>query len=209
MPAVQGEPRLVLGGVHKSYGSRAVLKGVDLTVRAGSLVGIVGENGAGKSTLLRVMVGELSADRGEVWRAGEVGYCPQRTVINPLLTVAQHLELFRVAYRLPHVLRAHALLDTLGCADRLADRAGSLSGGTQQKLNLVLALMHDPPLLVLDEPYQGFDWDTHQRFWRLARTLRDGGQSIVVVSHLIHDLDHFDAVRRLGGGVLSEGVPTA
>jgi ABC-type multidrug transport system ATPase subunit len=209
MSAAEREPRLVLDGVHRSYGSRAVLRGVDLTVRAGSLVGIVGENGAGKSTLLRVVVGELRASRGEVWRAGEVGYCPQRTVLNPLLSVAQHLQLFRVAYRLPHVRRAHALLDTLGCADRLADRAGSLSGGTQQKLNLVLALMHDPPLLVLDEPYQGFDWDTHQRFWRLAHTLRDGGQSIVVVSHLIHDLDHFDAVHRLSDGVLHEGVATA
>ncbi|MEZ7007776.1 ABC transporter ATP-binding protein [Streptomyces sp. AD55] len=207
--ASEGEPRLVLSGVAKSYGRRRVLNGVDLTVRAGSLVGVVGENGAGKSTLLRIMVGELTPDGGEVRRGGEVGYCPQETVLNPLLTLAQHLELFRVAYRLPQVTRARELLAEFGCADRLDQRAGTLSGGTRQKLNLVLALMHDPPLLVLDEPYQGFDWDTHQRFWRLARALRDRGQSVVVVSHLVHDLGHFDAVHHLRDGVLHEGVRAA
>ncbi|MEU3662493.1 ABC transporter ATP-binding protein [Streptomyces sp. NPDC032940] len=193
-------------GVWKSYGTRAVLRGVDVVVEPGSLVGLVGENGAGKTTLLRVMVGELAPDRGTVLRQGEVGYSPQDTVINPLLTVAQHLELFQVAYRLPDVERARTLLGALGCRDVLEQRAGTLSGGTRQKLNLVLALMHQPTLLVLDEPYQGFDWDTHQAFWRLAHDLRDGGQSVVVVSHLIHDLQRFDTVHELRDGVLIEGA---
>ncbi|MCW5250398.1 ABC transporter ATP-binding protein [Streptomyces sp. SHP 1-2] len=195
-----------LEGVWKSYGKRAVLRGVDLVVEPGRLVGVVGENGAGKTTLLRTMVGELAPDRGSVRRSGEVGYSPQETVVNPLLTVAQHLEIFQVAYRLPDVGRALALLAALGCPDVLGRRAGTLSGGTRQKLNLVLALMHRPALLVLDEPYQGFDWDTHQRFWRLARELRDDGQALVVVSHLLHDLKHFDSVHALRDGRLAEGV---
>ncbi|MCX4695620.1 ATP-binding cassette domain-containing protein [Streptomyces sp. NBC_01408] len=198
-----------MAGVWKSYGRHAVLRGVDVVIEPGSLVGVVGENGAGKTTLLRTMVGELAPDRGTVHREGEVGYCPQDTVVNPLLSVAQHLELFRVAYRLPDVERARALLAVLGGKGVLEQRAGTLSGGTRQKLNLVLALMHQPTLLVLDEPYQGFDWDTHQRFWRLARDLRDGGQAVVVVSHLVHDLGHFDRVYELRDGVLLEGVRAA
>ncbi|OKH99842.1 ABC transporter [Streptomyces sp. CB02923] len=190
----------------KGYGRREVLRGADLSVPAGALVGVVGENGAGKSTLLRLAVGELAPDRGTVARTASVGYCPQRAVLNDTLTVGQHLRLFRTAYRLPDLDRAGELMDLLaftGCRDQ---QAGSLSGGTRQKLNLLLALMHDPDLLVLDEPYQGFDWDTHQRFWRLAGRLRDKGRSIVVVSHLLHDLEHFDAVGRLREGrIESEG----
>ncbi|MFH8293801.1 ATP-binding cassette domain-containing protein [Streptomyces sp. NPDC018059] len=192
-------------GVWKSRGRSQVLRGVDLTVPAGALVGVVGENGAGKSTLLGVAVGELAPDRGAVLRAGSVGYCPQRAVVNDTLTVEQHLRLFQVAYRLPTLTRAQELMDTLAFADCLHRRAGALSGGTRQKLNLLLALMHDPDLLLLDEPYQGFDWDTHQRFWDLAARLRDAGRSIVVVSHLLHVREHFDAVVHLHEGRLDAG----
>ncbi|MFC8981109.1 ATP-binding cassette domain-containing protein [Streptomyces sp. NPDC057411] len=196
---------LSMAGVWKSYGTRSVLRGVDVTVEPGSLLGVTGENGTGKTTLLRTMVGELAPDRGLVHREGQIGYCPQETVVNPLLSVSQHLELFRVAYGLPDTGHARELLGTLGCPDTTGQRVGTLSGGTRQKLNLVLALMNRPTLLVLDEPYQGFDWDTHRRFWRLARKFRDEGQAVVVVSHLLGDLQHFDRVYELRDGVLSEG----
>ncbi|WP_078648818.1 ABC transporter ATP-binding protein [Streptomyces ochraceiscleroticus] len=198
----QRPSRLRIGGVWKAYGRRQVLRGADLDVRAGTLTGVVGENGAGKSTLLRIAVGQLTPDRGTVVRAGAVGYCPQHAVLNDSFTVGQHLRLFQVAHRLPTLDRAHELMDLLGLTDCRRQRTGELSGGTRQKLNLLLALMHDPQLLVLDEPYQGFDWDTHQRFWSLAARLRDEGRSIVVVSHLLHDLHHFDAVGRLREGRL-------
>src|SRR5689334_24324623 len=82
------------------------------------------------------------------------------------------------------------------------DRAGVLSGGTRQKLNLTLALMHDPQVLLLDEPYQGFDWDTYQRFWDLAARLRDAGRSVLVVSHLAYDTERLDELWRLDDGML-------
>ncbi|MFH9424677.1 ATP-binding cassette domain-containing protein [Streptomyces sp. NPDC017529] len=186
----------------KSYGRRQVLCGADLDVPPGALVGVVGENGAGKSTLLRIAVGQLTPDRGTVARTGAVGYCPQHAVLNDSFTVMQHLRLFQVAYRLPTLARAHELMELLAFADCGRQRTGELSGGTRQKLNLLVALMHDPQLLVLDEPYQGFDWDTHQRFWALAARLRDAGRSIVVVSHLLHDLHHFDAIGHLREGRL-------
>ncbi|GGV66391.1 ABC transporter ATP-binding protein [Streptomyces longisporoflavus] len=200
------ETQLQIRAVHKAYGRRAVLRGVDFTVSAGMLAGVVGENGSGKSTLLRIAVGELVPDGGSVQRFGALGYCPQQAVVNDTLTVAQHLRFFQVAYRLPRLTEAWELVDLLGFGAERRTRAGELSGGTRQKLNLTLALMHDPPLLVLDEPYQGFDWDTHQRFWQLAVQLRSQGRSVVVVSHLLHDLQHFDTVHHLRDGRLHEGA---
>lgn len=81
-------------------------------------------------------------------------------------------------------------------------RAGLLSGGSRQKLNLTLALMHDPDVLLLDEPYQGFDWETYLRFWELATRLRDAGRSVLVVSHLAYDIERLDQLWRLEDGRL-------
>ncbi|CAM5509937.1 ABC transporter ATP-binding protein OS=Streptomyces tendae OX=1932 GN=GUR47_36280 PE=4 SV=1 [Streptomyces tendae] len=198
------DTRLLLRDVAKAYGRRSVLRGADLGVGAGMLAGVVGENGSGKSTLLKIAVGQLRPDRGSVRRFGALGYCPQQAVVNDTLTVAQHLRLFQVAYRLRRMDWAWELVDLLGFGEERRTRVGELSGGTRQKLNLTLALMHDPPLLVLDEPYQGFDWDTHQRFWQLAGQLRGRGRSVVVVSHLLHDLQHFDVVHHLSAGRLHE-----
>ncbi|WP_433544455.1 ATP-binding cassette domain-containing protein (plasmid) [Streptomyces sp. CA-294286] len=191
---------LRLDDVWKAYGRRQVLSGADLCVRAGTLVAVVGENGAGKSTLLRIAVGQVAADRGGVERVGPFGYCPQVAVLNDTLTVRQHLRLFQVAYGLHDLRRAHELMHFFGFEDCENARVASLSGGTRQKLNLTLALMHDPQLLVLDEPYQGFDWDTHRRFWELASILRAAGRSVLVVTHLVHEQEQFDAVRHLHRG---------
>ncbi|KAA2257518.1 ABC transporter ATP-binding protein [Solihabitans fulvus] len=193
-------------GVRKSYGSRAVLRGVDLQVHQGELVGIVGENGAGKTTLLRVLCGELRADHGEIAIDGTLGYCPQRTVLDDELTVAQHLRLFQTAYRIASLQHTEDLLAVLGLAQHRDTPAKALSGGTRQKLNLVLALMHDPEVVLLDEPYQGFDWETYLAFWKLAATLRDNGCAVVVISHFAHDTERLDAVRRLRGGVLEPAM---
>jgi ABC-type multidrug transport system ATPase subunit len=116
-------------------------------------LGIVGENGAGKSTLLRILVGSLALDSGVVERRGALGYCPQETVLHDAFTVEQHLRFFQIAYGLDSLHRAFELLEILSCTDYRRERPGTLSGGTRQKLNLVLALMHDPQVLLLDEPY--------------------------------------------------------
>ncbi|MGW1871598.1 ABC transporter ATP-binding protein [Streptomyces mauvecolor] len=201
--------RLRLDGVRKSYGRLQVLRGVSLGVASAALVGVVGENGSGKTTLLRIACGELAADEGTVERSGRVGYCPQRPVINETLTVDQHLRYFRVAYGLASMHRADELLEVLGFEQCRDQRVGMLSGGTRQKLNLTLALMHDPPLLVLDEPYQGFDWETYLRFWEIVEQLRRVGHAVLVVSHLAHDTARFDAVAHLRKGRLHFEEPTA
>jgi ABC-type multidrug transport system ATPase subunit len=193
---------LVARGVTKAYGRRRVLGGVDLTVEAGQLVAVVGENGAGKSTLLRTLAGTLPPDAGTVRRQGRLGYCPQEAVLSDNLTVAQHLRYFAAAYRLPGPGRGDELLDRLGFARYRDASAATLSGGTRQKLNLTLALLHDPDLLLLDEPYQGFDWETYLRFWDLVDDLRERGRSIVVITHLAFERDRFDVLADLADGQL-------
>ncbi|MFC4908678.1 ATP-binding cassette domain-containing protein [Actinomadura gamaensis] len=196
-------PVLRARDVHKSYGRRRVLRGADLTVRRGELVAVVGENGAGKSTLLKALAGTLPTDRGEITVAGGLGYCPQEPVLSDNLTVGQHLRYFAAARRLPDLRRGEELLDVLGFRRYLGHSAGTLSGGTRQKLNLTLALLHDPDLLLLDEPYQGFDWDTYLRFWDLVSGLRERGKAIVVITHLVFEQDRFDLLADLAGGRLS------
>lgn len=189
-------------GVQHAYRRRVVLRGVDLRLRPGTLCGIVGENGAGKSTLLKILSGELRPTRGTVRHTGPFGYCPQHVVLNDALTVRQHLEFFQRAYRLADLRYAEEIMAVLDFAGYADERVGVLSGGTRQKLNVTLALMHDPRVLLLDEPYQGFDWDTYQRFWDLAARLRDAQRSVLVVSHLAYDTERLDELWRLDGGLL-------
>lgn len=195
--------------VRHGYGRREVLRGLDLDLRPGVLAGIVGENGAGKSTLLKILAGELRPLGGAVRHEGPFGYCPQDVVVNEALTVRQHLEFFRVARGLSDLRHAGQVMEALRLSEYLDERAGLLSGGTRQKLNLTLALMHDPQVLLLDEPYQGFDWETYQCFWGLAARLCEAGRSVLVVSHLAYDAERLNELWRLQGGVLrpAEEVP--
>ncbi len=180
-----------------------VLRGASLEVRAGELVGLVGENGSGKSTLLQIVVGLLARDAGTVERPGRLGYCPQQPLLWEKLTVAEHFALFATAYGLTEEASAAAaarLLDELRFGRYERYRVEELSGGTRQKLNLALALMHDPDLLLLDEPYAGFDWETYLRFWDLTAERRAAGRSVLVISHFVTDQERFDRIVELRDG---------
>lgn len=204
----QARPVLQARGVHKAYGRHPVLQGVDLTVETGQLVAVVGENGAGKSTLLKTLAGTLRADEGEVRLDGTLGYCPQDPVVNDNLTVEQHLRYFAAAYRIPDLRRAGELVDRLGYRQYQRQAVGALSGGTRQKLNLTLALLHDPDVLLLDEPYQGFDWETYLRFWDLVADLRSRGKAIVIITHLVFEQDRYDVLADIVDGRLTHREPT-
>ncbi|WP_019065227.1 ABC transporter ATP-binding protein [Streptomyces prunicolor] len=196
-------PALQARDIRKSYGKHPVLRGADLTVTPGQLVAVVGENGAGKSTLLKILAGTLPADSGEVTLSGALGYCPQDPVLNASLTVDQHLRYFAAAHRLPDLDRGRELVRLLGYEQYGASPASKLSGGTRQKLNLTLALLHDPDVLLLDEPYQGFDWETYLRFWDLVEDLRARGKAIVVITHLVFEQERFDLLADLTDGRLA------
>ncbi|SRR6185437_5089086 len=193
--------------VTKAYRHHQVLRGVDLSVAAGQLVAVVGENGAGKSTLLKILAGTLPADTGQVRVTGRVGYCPQDAVLNDNLTVMQHLRYFAAAQRLASLDRARDLVRRLGYEQYLTRPAGELSGGTRQKLNLTLALLHDPAVLLLDEPYQGFDWETYLRFWDLVSDLRARKTAIIIITHLVFEQDRYDQLTGLAGGRLTAHHP--
>ncbi|MGV9539809.1 ATP-binding cassette domain-containing protein [Nocardia beijingensis] len=199
---IGGAVLMEVEGVHHSYGRRSVLRGVDFALPPRMVAGVVGENGTGKSTLLKVLSGELRPDRGAVRHRGRFGYCPQRVVLNDAFTVRQHLNLFAAAYSVPDLRRAEQTMEILRFAEYADERVATLSGGTRQKLNLTLAVMHDPQVLLLDEPYQGFDWETYLRFWDLVAQFRDSGGAVLVVSHLAYDTDRLDQVWRLHDGVL-------
>lgn len=162
------EPSAVLEaiGIEKTYPRRGlhkpepVLTGANLSMRPGEVVGLVGENGSGKSTLMRILVGDLAPDAGTVVTAGRTGYCPQEPVVYPRLTCDEHFELFGRAYGMtPSAERKsrRSLYDALGFERYATTRTDQLSGGTLAKLNLALALLPDPEVLLLDEPYSGFD----------------------------------------------------
>lgn len=189
--------------IRKAYRRHQVLDGVDMTAGPGQLVAVVGENGAGKSTLLKILAGTLPPDSGQVRLAGTLGYCPQDPVLSDSLTAAQHLRYFAAARRLPSLARAMDLARQLGFEQYLDQAAGELSGGTRQKLNLTLALLHDPDVLLLDEPYQGFDWETYLRFWDLVADLRARRKTVVIITHLVFEQDRFDVLADLAGGRLT------
>jgi len=180
-----------------------VLKGASFEVRSGELVGLVGENGSGKSTLMQIVVGLLSSDSGAVERPDRLGYCPQLPMLWDKLTVDEHFELFARAYDLDDdasELAVGGLLGELQFERYRSYRVEELSGGTRQKLNLALALMHEPELLLLDEPYTGFDWETYMRFWEMSERRRDAGMGILIVSHLLAERERLDTMLELRGG---------
>jgi ABC-type multidrug transport system ATPase subunit len=185
-----------------------VLRGVDLTLLPGEVVGLVGENGSGKSTIMKILVGALAADAGSVTRMGVLGYCPQQPVVYERLTCDEHIELFARAYRMTHEAERRArrdLYEALGFERYAGTRADNLSGGTLAKLNLTLAMLADPPVLLLDEPYAGFDWDTYLKFWDLVAQRREAGRSVLIISHFVADEQRFDRIVKLCDGRLCEG----
>jgi ABC-type multidrug transport system ATPase subunit len=200
---------LVVSGVNKSYGRARVLRDVDLSVRAGEVVALTGENGAGKSTLLRICAGLLRVDSGTIQVSGHTGYCPQTPGLFELLTADEHLIMFGRGVglsRAESVDRGHRLLEEFGFPTGRRVTTRDMSGGTRQKLNLALALLAGPDLLLLDEPYQGFDRGTYVNFWDHCDAWRAAGKAVVVVTHMLAELDRVDRVVELPAHVIREGA---
>jgi ABC-2 type transport system ATP-binding protein len=197
--------------VWKAFGRVQVLKGASVRVRRGEAVAVVGENGSGKSTLLKILVGLETPDRAKVRLTGRLGYCPQRLEVFEGLTVGENLIYFGVAYRLTdEVLRAQGryYLERFRYAHFVDTLAKNLSEGTKQKLNLTLSLLHSPDILLLDEPYQGFDYETFLNFANLLQEWRSQGKAVLTISHLVTADLKMDRILELRDGVIHER-PTA
>lgn len=200
--------------IHKDYRIRfpiprtvEVLKGADIRIRKGEITGIVGENGSGKSTLMKILVGELEKDKGEVVRKGSVGWCPQELRLYERLTVNETFRLFGEAYGLPSnaiTRRKRALAERLDFSEYLNERIDRLSEGNKQKVNLGVSLMHSPDVLLLDEPYTGFDWSTYEAFWEMSEELVERGTAVAIISHIIEKEEKLDRIYELQDGKLKE-----
>ncbi|TDB74593.1 ATP-binding cassette domain-containing protein [Micromonospora sp. KC721] len=191
-----GPVRLAARSITKRYRGQTVLDRVDLTVRAGQIAAVVGANGAGKSTFLRICAGLLSPDAGTVQVHGALGYCPQDGGTAEFLDPDEHFVLIGAGRGLDRAAARRAGRAGAAALDWTPPRtqARHLSGGTRQKLNLVLARLGEPDVLLLDEPYQGFDRGTYLDFWHEVWRWRDAGKAIVVVTHLLNQLDRVDIV---------------
>ncbi len=208
-PVVGSGAVLDASGIAKSYrrGWRRaplrVLRDANLRLYPGEIVGLVGENGSGKTTLMKILVGSLGRDGGDLVRLGSIGYCPQEPILFERLTCDEHFQLFGRAYGMdaPAVASARdELCELLGFGEHRTARADEMSGGTRAKLNLSLALLPDPDILFLDEPYAGFDWETYLRFWDLTAERRARGRSVLIISHFVADEERFDRIVQLREG---------
>jgi ABC-type multidrug transport system ATPase subunit len=171
---------LAARGVARSFGSRVALEPTDVSLAAGEVVALVGPNGAGKSTLLAILAGALEPRVGTVERPDRVGWVPQRAAHYGRLTALENLRLFAALERVPS-----ARADDLAREFELPaeTRASSLSVGNRQRLDVALALLSSPHVLLLDEPTSSLDPAQRERVWRIARSVAEDGGAVLVATH--------------------------
>jgi ABC-2 type transport system ATP-binding protein len=210
-------PALSVRAVAKRYGDLEALREVSFDTDAGELVAIVGPNGAGKTTLLSIIAGILAPSAGSVSRAaGEVGWgvgwAPQSPALYSKLSVAENLALFARLEKVSDPDAAVArMLEQSGLGERAGERAGRLSGGNRQRVNVAIALIGDPPVLALDEPSASLDPAQRERLWSFIAGLAREGRTIVFSTHNVAEAQrHADRVIVLAGGsILFDGPPAA
>jgi ABC-2 type transport system ATP-binding protein len=200
-------------GLHKRYGAVEALRGVGLTVRKGEMFGFVGANGAGKTTTMRIVMGVLEADSGEVTWQGEpltfetrrgFGYMPEERGLYQKMKVAEQIEYFGRLHGMSSTEARKAsdeLLDRLGVAERRNDTVDALSLGNQQRVQLAVALVHRPSVLILDEPFSGLDPIAVDALAEVLAERRAAGVPVIFSSHQL------DLVERLcdSVGIISAG----
>ena len=196
-----------------AYGPVVALDGVSLALPAGQVTAVVGGDGAGKSTLLRCLAGTQAPAGGQVCLPGarQTGYLPASSGTYPDLTVAENLAFRAAAYGLPSAAareRAAALAEQAGLTAAAARLAGQLSGGMRQKLGVICALLHEPGLLILDEPTTGVDPVSRAGLWRLIAGAAAGGAAVVLATTYLDDAGRAASVLVLDGGrALAAGTP--
>ena len=189
-------------GLTKRFGSRVAVDGLDLCVRPGEIYGFLGPNGAGKTTTIRMLLGIIHPDAGAVVVCGRpvrrgdrvgrhlVGAVAEVQHLYGDMSCAEYLRFFAALYGLGWAkARVAGLLDLVGLADRAADRAADLSKGLQQKLGLARALLHDPPVLILDEPVSGLDPHGIREVREIICRERDSGRVIFLSSHVLSEVE--------------------
>jgi lipooligosaccharide transport system ATP-binding protein len=219
-----GGPAIALRGVVKRYGTITAVDGLDLEVPSGVCFGLLGPNGAGKSTTMRMLTAQTIADAGELSVLGyelprrskqarlEMGVVPQLDNLDVELTCRQILTVFARLYRVPRAERAAAVERALQIAN-LVPRADTivreLSGGMRRRLLVGRGLIHDPRLVLLDEPTVGLDPQIRQELWSLIDGLRAAGVTVLMSTHYIEEAERLaDTVAVMSAGrIIAQGTP--
>ncbi len=185
----------------KRFDGREVLKDVEFQVNAGEVFGLLGGNGAGKSTAIGIIAGLLAPDAGRVTieeersagrRRERIGLAPQETALYPTLTCEENLRFFGRLYGLRGPLlreRVDSTVEAAGLAEYRRARTDTLSGGWKRRLNLAAALVHSPPVLLLDEPTAGLDVEARQGVWRLIEDVGARGAAVLLTTHLLDEAE--------------------
>src|SRR5215467_9914995 len=207
-----------------NFGRVRALDGISLQVVQGTVMGIVGPNGAGKTTLIDVICGLVHPSEGSVRVLGEdvgansvalrarLGVLPQETALYDEVTARQNLRFAAALYGVPHAdARVDEVLELVGLSARARDVVRGFSGGMQRRLAIARALLHDPSLLILDEPTLGVDVEARHQIWAHIRSLRAGGRTVVLTTNYLDEAEALcDRVAILRAGKLvAEDTPTA
>jgi ABC-2 type transport system ATP-binding protein len=215
-------------GLVKSYGGRRVVDDVSMSVATGEIAGFLGPNGSGKTTTIRIMCGLLHPDSGSGTVLGldllkdglkikrEVGYMTQKFSFYTDLSIEENLMFVARLYELkPAKLYVDRTLEQLGLTSRRKQLAGSLSGGWKQRLALAASIMHEPKLLLLDEPTAGVDPKARREFWDEIHRLAAGGLTVLVSTHYMdeaercHRIHYISYGKLIASGTVSEVVAAA
>jgi ABC-2 type transport system ATP-binding protein len=205
--------------LNKSYGNRSVLRDLTLHIQAGEIYGLLGQNGAGKTTTINILCNLLNADSGKVFINGEpvsdstkplIGVAPQENLLYKSLSCEENLNFFAQIYGLDRKQRYHQVEQCLKAVN-LTDRANSpvetLSGGMQRRLNIAVALVHQPKLVILDEPTTGLDIEARYEIWDLIQQLQSQGITILLTTHFLDEAERL--CQRIGilknGSIVAEG----
>lgn len=191
-------------GMVKHYREVTALDGVSFSVEEGEIFGLLGPNGAGKTTLMETLCGLRRFDQGKATVNGfdlakdsrkirrMIGFCPQETLLYDLLSVRENLAFSASLYSLDgrkFKERVEFSTKVLGVGDFLNRRVGQLSGGMKRRANLAASIIHDPPIVILDEPTVGFDPTIKREFWQLIRNLKSYGKTVLLSTHDMYEAD--------------------
>jgi ABC-2 type transport system ATP-binding protein len=208
---------VVIDNVTKRFGDDMAVDGISLTVRTGTILGIIGPSGSGKTTTIRLLTGALAPTDGQVRVLDEdprtfrrrtrerIGYMPQQFTLYADLTARENVDfvasLFGILWRTRH-RRTREVLELVDLWTVRGRRAGRLSGGMQRRLELASALVHDPQLLFLDEPTAGIDPILRATVWKELHRLRDDGRTLLVTTQYVNEAEECDTVALISGGRL-------
>jgi ABC-type multidrug transport system ATPase subunit len=199
--------------LRKSFGALKVVDGLSLRVAKGEICGFLGANGSGKTTTIRMLCGLLVADSGHGTCLGfdiirqaalirrHVGYMTQKFSLYDDLTVFENLDLVACVYEMPHARKAvRDIMERMGLADRRNQLAGQLSGGWKQRLALTACILHEPQLLLLDEPTAGVDAKARREFWDLIHDMAGDGLTVLVSTHYMDEAERCNRIVYLAQG---------